>query len=57
MSIVLIAVHTEFDVAELLSCDVGDQVIERTSALSVAEIERLERVVQERRHLAELATE
>jgi hypothetical protein len=43
----------ELDVAELLGSDVGDQVVERARALTPAEIERLERVVQERGHLAE----
>ena len=36
-----------------LGRDVRDQVVERSRALPVAEVERLERVVQERRHLAE----
>jgi hypothetical protein len=44
----------QFDVAELLGRDVRDEVVERPCALLAAEVERLERVVQERRHLAEL---
>jgi hypothetical protein len=45
----------ELDVAELLGGDVGDEVVERPRALAQAEVERLERVVHEGRHLAELA--
>ena len=47
----------QLDVAELLGRDVRDQVVERPSALLVAEVERLKGVVQERRHLAELSTQ
>ena len=43
--------------AELLGSDVRDEVEERPRALTVAEVERLERVVHERRHLPELAAE
>ena len=43
----------ELDVAELLGRDVGDQVVERPGVLAIAEVERLERVVHERGHLAE----
>jgi hypothetical protein len=43
----------ELDVAELLGGDVRDQVVERPRFLAAAEVERLERVVHERRHLAE----
>jgi hypothetical protein len=43
----------EFDVPELFRGDVGDEVVERSRSLPVAKIERLERVVQKRRHLAE----
>jgi hypothetical protein len=45
----------KLDVAELLRRDVRDQVVERTRALAEAIVERLERVVHQRRHLAELA--
>ena len=45
----------ELDVPVLLGRDVRDQVVERPRALAVAEVERLERVVHQRRHLAELA--
>jgi hypothetical protein len=45
----------ELDVAVLLGGDVRDEVVERPRALAVAEVERLERVVHEGRHLAELA--
>ena len=45
----------ELDVAVLLGGDVRDQVVEGPRALPVAEVERLERVVHQRRHLAELA--
>ena len=51
VSMVLIVFGDQLDVAELLGGDVGDQVIERTGALMVTEVERLERVVQERRRL------
>ena len=44
----------ELDVPELLRRDVREQVVERPRALAPAEVERLERVVHERRHLAEL---
>ena len=44
----------ELDVAELLGRDARHQVVERPSALPVAEVERLVRVVHEGRHLAEL---
>ena len=54
---VLIAADDQLDVPELLGGDARDQVIERASALAVAEIERLVRVVHERRHLAELAAQ
>ena len=47
----------ELDVAELLGGDVRDEVVERPRALAVAEVERLERVVHEGRHLAELAAQ
>ncbi len=43
----------QLDVAVLLGGDVGDQVVERPRAGAVAEVERLERVVHQRRHLAE----
>ena len=46
----------ELDMAELLGRDVRHQVVERPRTLPVAEVERLERVVQPRRHLAEAAT-
>ena len=42
VSIVLIAFADELDVAELLRGDVRDQVVERTRALLVAEIEGLD---------------
>ena len=45
----------ELDVPELLRGDVRDQVVERPRALLEAVVERLERVVHQRRHLAELA--
>ena len=57
VSIVLIAVADELDVPELLGGDVRDEVEERPRALAGAEVERLERVVHERRHLAELAAQ
>ena len=38
---------------ELLSGDVRDEIVEGPGALLVAEVERLERVVHERGHLAE----
>src|SRR4029079_16806130 len=38
---------------ELLRRDVGDQVVEGTGRRLVPEVERLERVVEERGHLAE----
>jgi hypothetical protein len=44
-------------VAELLGCDVRDEVVKGPCSLLVAEVERLERVVQERGHLPELAAE
>ena len=47
----------ELDVAELLAGDVRDQVVERPRVLPAAEVERLERVVHERRHLAEPAAQ
>ena len=53
----LIVVRDELDVAELLGGDVRDEVVERAGALLVAEVERLERVVQEGRHLPEFATQ
>jgi hypothetical protein len=43
----------QLDVPELLGCDVRDEVVERPRALPVAEVEGLEHVVHERRHLAE----
>jgi hypothetical protein len=46
----------EFDVTELLGGDVGDQVVERSSALPTAEVERLKRVVEESGHLSEATT-
>ncbi len=45
----------QLDVAVLLGGDVRDQVVERPRALAPAEVERLERVVHQRRHLAEPA--
>ncbi len=47
----------EFDVTELLGGDARHQVIKRAGALAVAEVERLIRVVHERRHLAVLAAQ
>ena len=47
----------ELDVAELLGRDAAEQVVERPRALAGAEVERLERVVQPGRHLAELAAQ
>jgi hypothetical protein len=47
----------ELDVAVLLGRDVGDQVVERLDLLAAAEVERLVRVVHQRRHLAEAAAE
>ena len=43
----------ELDVPVLLGGDVGHQVVERPRRLPSAEVERLERVVHQRRHLAE----
>jgi hypothetical protein len=43
-------------VAELLCGDVGYEIVERSRSLPVAEIEGLERVVQERGLLAEATT-
>ena len=43
-------VRDELDVPELLGGDVRDEVVERPRALLVAEVERLERVVQEHGH-------
>jgi hypothetical protein len=50
-------IRNELDVAELLRRDVRDEVVERPRALPVAKVEGLERVVQERGHLAELAAQ
>ena len=47
--------RNEFDVSELLRSDARHQVIKRAGALAVAEVERLIRVIHERRHLAVLA--
>jgi hypothetical protein len=43
----------ELDVAVLLGGDVAQQVVERARGLAAAEVERLERVVHQRRHLTE----
>ena len=43
------------DVPVLLGRDVGDEVVERPQLFAAAEVERLERVVHQRRHLAEAA--
>ena len=47
----------ELDVRELLGGDVRDQIVERARLLAGAEVERLEGVVHERRHLAEPASD
>src|SRR5829696_2044151 len=54
--IVLIAAATSSTWPKLLGGNVGDQVVERPRALPAAEVERLERVVHERGHLAEAPT-
>ena len=47
----------ELDVAVLFRGDVRDEVVERLHRVAAAEVERLERVVHQRRHLAELAAQ
>ena len=47
----------ELDVAEFLRRDICDEVVEGTCTLAGPEVERLERVVHEGRHLAELAAQ
>jgi hypothetical protein len=50
-------VADELDVAELFRRDVRDQVVERFHLVPAAEVERLERIVHQGRHLAELSAE
>ena len=50
-------VGDQLDVAVLLGGDVGDQVVERPHLAAAAEVERLEGVVHQGGHLAELAAE
>ena len=47
----------QLDVAVLLGGDVRDEIVERLQLAAAAEVERLERVVHQRRHFAELAAE
>ena len=47
----------QLDVTELLGRDVRNQVVERPRTLAAAEVERLEAVIQERRHLPEPTAE
>jgi hypothetical protein len=48
-------VRHQLDVSELFSRDVRDEVVERAHLGPATEVERLKRVVHQRRHLAELS--
>ena len=50
-------VRDHLDVPELLGGDVRDQVVERPELVAPSEVEALERVVHDRRHLPELAAQ
>ena len=51
------AVADQLDMAELFGGDAGDQAVERPQLALAAEVEALEHVVPERRHLAVLAAQ
>ena len=57
VSIVLIVVATSSTWPNSSAAMLRDEVEKRTSALAVTEVEGLEGVVQERRHLSELAAQ